>query len=257
MARHQLTTANILRLRRELESLRKDLATRLQPAIETARSQIGTVSKAESGPESPEMETEVSQPDGSLNQQSASELEDLVGEASELESRISELDELLADPIEIIEISQATHDRLTLELKELTTRGRLEVATRIDEARALGDLKENGDYHAAKEDQGLLEARIRDVESILRRCSVVTTFDSDRVGLCSVVTLLYDGDSEDQAERFLLGHVEEGHSHDDLLIVSPWSPLGSALLDVSVGEQISYSAPNGELTVRVLGVSEI
>lgn len=155
------------------------------------------------------------------------------------------------------QLTTAALARLRAELDDLSTRGRIEIAQRIDEARALGDLKENGDYHSAKEEQGLMEGRIREIESLLANAEELSGVAGDTVSVGTIVTLLYDGDAEDAAERFLVGHLEEIPPADDITVVSPTSPLGSALLGASPGQTVSYAAPNGNLTVKLLGVSPL
>jgi transcription elongation factor GreA len=152
-------------------------------------------------------------------------------------------------------LSRAAHDRLSAELADLTTRGRIEVADKIERARLLGDLKENGDYHAAKDEQGHMEGRIRQIESILEDAEIVPPAADGTVGLGSVVTIIYDGDTDDMAERYLIGHVEERPTSDDVSVMSPSSPLGAALLGAKSGDTVTYDAPNGTLKVRVLGAS--
>src|SRR5438093_9613896 len=105
-------------------------------------------------------------------------------------------------------LSQAAHDRLKAELEDLTTRGRTEIARLIERARELGDLSENGDYHAAKDDQGRMEARIRQLQSILDHAVIVEDADTgSEVRAGSVVTIRYEGD--DEPERYLVGSIEE------------------------------------------------
>ena len=150
-------------------------------------------------------------------------------------------------------LSRAAHERLTAELHDLTTRGRIEVADKIEKARALGDLKENGDYHAAKDEQGHMEGRIRQIESILEDSEIAPPAADGVVGLGSLVTIVYDGDSDDMAERYLIGHVEEKPASEDVSVMSPSSPLGAALIGAKDGDTISYEAPTKKmLKVRVL-----
>jgi transcription elongation factor GreA len=148
-------------------------------------------------------------------------------------------------------LSRAAYDRLMAELEELTTTGRVDIARKIEAARALGDLSENGDYHAAKEAQGHMEMRIRQLEQI-RKDAIVT----DEVGNPSVVNpgsvvkLKYEGDGD---EEYLVGSVEE--RRDNLPVISTESPLGKALLGREAGpDPIVYDAPNGTLTVFLLSV---
>lgn len=106
------------------------------------------------------------------------------------------------------ELSQAAHDRLSTELNDLTSRGRLEIAEKIEAARELGDLKENGDYHAAKDEQGKMEARIGQIAGILEDAVVVgSDGPSDVVRTGVSVSLRYEDD--DEVDRYLYGSIEE------------------------------------------------
>jgi transcription elongation factor GreA len=150
-------------------------------------------------------------------------------------------------------LSRQAHDRLREELEDLTTRGRVEIARLIEAARMLGDLSENGDYHAAKDSQGKMESRIRHIERVLAGATIVDdAADSGGVVVAgSVVSLRYEGD--DDIERFLVGSIEE--RVEGITIVSPTSPLGSALLGRKAGEKVAYEAPRGMLTVEIVEVS--
>ena len=130
----------------------------------------------------------------------------------------------------------------------------MEVAQRIEAARALGDLSENGDYHAAKDDQGKMEARIRQVEAVLKSAVIVdeAAAHSGSVAAGTVVSLRYEGDAD--VERYLIGSIEE--RHDELAVISPNSPLGQALLGRGPGETIEYQAPSGTLRVEIVKVGE-
>lgn len=150
-------------------------------------------------------------------------------------------------------LSQDAHDRLSAELQDLTTRGRIEIAEKIEAARKLGDLSENGDYHAAKETQGLMEERILHLSRILTDAVIIDAgADGGGVALGSIVTVLYDGD--DEPERLLFGSVEE--RADGVMIVSPGSPMGKALLGAGAGDQVEFETPAGMTeTVTVVEVS--
>ncbi len=150
------------------------------------------------------------------------------------------------------EISQAAHDRLVAELENLRTHGRIELADRIERAREHGDLKENAEYHAAKEDKSKMEARIATIANTLEKAVIVEADDSPGVSVGSVVHIRYEGDDEDEIESYLVGSIEE--RHDDLHVVSPTSPLGSALLGQEAGSKVTYDAPNGAITVEVVDV---
>src|SRR3954451_5120507 len=151
------------------------------------------------------------------------------------------------------QLSRDAYDRLKAELDDLTTRGRVEIAGLIERARELGDLSENGDYHAAKDDQGRMEARIRQLQAMLKNAEIVDTGAdaSGSVGAGSVVTIRYEGD--DDTERYLIGSIEE--RRDDLSVISPGSPLGQVLMGHAAGGTVEYEAPGGMLKVEIVTVS--
>jgi transcription elongation factor GreA len=153
---------------------------------------------------------------------------------------------------QIHHLSREAHARLVAEYEDLTTRGRIEVAEKIERARELGDLSENGDYHAAKDEQGHMEGRIRHLEAILEHCEIVDVVDDGTVKPGSVVNILFEGDDEDEAQTFLLASLEEGSK--DYELMSPQSPLGQALMGARVGDFVSYTTPTGA-TLRVEVVS--
>jgi len=152
------------------------------------------------------------------------------------------------------QLTPDTYDRLQAELADLTTRGRVEVAAAIESARALGDLSENGDYHAAKDAQGKMESRIRQLQRLLKTATVVDASQAGdgTVAAGSVVTLRYDGDREDETTDFFVGSIEERQG--DLTVVSPGSPLGRALIGHSAGETVEYAAPGGTLKVEIVRI---
>ncbi len=150
----------------------------------------------------------------------------------------------------IQQLSQAAFDRLKAEHDDLTTRGRIDIARKIETARELGDLSENGDYHAAKEEQGKMEGRIMHLASMIENCEIVETAGSDVVMAGSVVGITYEGD--DEVEKYLVGSIEE--RVDGLDVVSPGSPLGAALLGAKVGDVVGYEAPGGVLKVTVASI---
>jgi transcription elongation factor GreA len=139
-------------------------------------------------------------------------------------------------------LTQEAHDRLKGELDELIA-NRPVIAAEINARREEGDLKENGGYHAAREEQGQQEARIRQLQELLRTAQVGTAPSSgDTASPGMVLKLRYDGD--DDTETVLLGSREEG-SHGDLEVISPNSPLGAALLGAHVGDTREYALPDG------------
>jgi transcription elongation factor GreA len=148
-------------------------------------------------------------------------------------------------------LSPAAHARLKAELDELKGAGRIDIAHKIEAARALGDLSENGDYHAAKDQQGKMEARIRQLEAILIDAEIVDApTDGDVVGIGTVVGIRFEGD--DQVEQYLVGHIEE--RHDTHEVVSPGSPLGSALLGKGPGDKAGYEINGNTITVEIVSV---
>ena len=148
-------------------------------------------------------------------------------------------------------LSQDAYDRLRAELEDLTTRGRVDIAQAIETARELGDLKENADYHAAREDQGRMEARIRQLQSLIDNAVIVdSSHASDTVAQGSIVALRYEGD--DDADRFLVGSIEE--RREDVAVVSPQSPLGQAVIGRRKGDVVEYQAPGGNLKVEIVDI---
>jgi transcription elongation factor GreA len=147
------------------------------------------------------------------------------------------------------QLSHTAYERLKAEHDDLTTRGRIEISQAIQRAREMGDLSENGDYHAAKDQQGHMEARIRQLEAILENAEIVDDAVEGLVSPGSIVTIRYAGDDDDAAETYLLGHIEEKGAYD---IISPTSPLGAALIGKRVGDEVEYDAPGGVLKVIVL-----
>ncbi len=147
-------------------------------------------------------------------------------------------------------LSQEAYDRLAAEHENLVTHGRTDIARKIQAARELGDLKENGDYHAAKEEQGKMEARINHLAALLIDAEIVEVDGSGTVQAGSVVTILHEGD--DEPERYLIGSIEE--RHDDLEVMSPGSPLGAALMGHAVGDLVDFEAPGGTLKVEIVDI---
>lgn len=146
-------------------------------------------------------------------------------------------------------LTQEAADRLAAELSELEGPRRAEIVKRIEAARAEGDLKENGGYHAAKEEQGKMEGRIRQLRHMLEHAIIGTppASESGIVGVGMKIKVDIGGDEM----RFLLGSREIAAT--DLDVYSENSPLGSAILGAKVGETVSYKAPNGrEIQVAIL-----
>jgi transcription elongation factor GreA len=147
-------------------------------------------------------------------------------------------------------LTQAAYDQLKTELDYLSGPARVEIAKKIEAAREEGDLRENGGYHAAKEEQGKQELRIRQLTQLLERAKVgEAPSDSGVVAPGMVVKVAFDSDPDDTM-TFLLGSREV--SGDDLDIYSPQSPLGTAINGRKVGESATYELPNGKkATVKI------
>ena len=139
-------------------------------------------------------------------------------------------------------LTQEAYDRLKAELDHLAGPGRIEIAQKIEAARQEGDLRENGGYHAAKDQQGMQEARIRQLIHILETARVGEPPRTEGVvGPGMTVTVRFEGDDEEVT--FLLASREESGAPID--VYSPKSPLGSAINGKKVGETATYTLPNG------------
>jgi transcription elongation factor GreA len=147
-------------------------------------------------------------------------------------------------------LSPQAHQRLCDELAERAGPTRRQISELIERARELGDLKENGDYHAAKNEQGLNEARIRQLEAMLKHAVIVESTSADRVDSGTVVEVRMEGD--DEPSTYLVGSIEErGTGYD---VISPGSPLGKALLGHAAGDIVTFEAPAGKFNVEILAV---
>lgn len=150
-------------------------------------------------------------------------------------------------------LTQESHNRLKAELDQLIA-NRPVIAAEINDRREEGDLRENGGYHAAREEQGQQEARIRQLQDLLNNAKVGEAPKQSGVALPgSVVKVYYNGNKSD-TETFLIATRQESINGGKLEVYSPNSPLGGALIDAKVGETRSYTVPNGN-TVQVTLVS--
>ncbi len=147
-------------------------------------------------------------------------------------------------------LTQEAYDRLKSELDQLSGTGRIEIAKKIEAARAEGDLRENGGYHAAKDEQGQMEGRIRQITYILENSRVGEPPRTDGVvGPGMTVTIRFTRDEDEVT--FLLASREESGAPID--VYSPRSPLGSAISGKKVGDTATYTLPNGRAaTVEIL-----
>jgi transcription elongation factor GreA len=142
--------------------------------------------------------------------------------------------------------------RLRKELEELRTDGRRRVSERLLVAREHGDIRENADYDAAKNDQGLMEARIRDLEHWLKDPDIIEAIESDELGPGTLVTLRLLEDVDDAEEETYLLALSAEERAPGVRTVTSNSPLGSALMGRRVGERVTYEAPGGVFTYEVV-----
>ena len=149
-------------------------------------------------------------------------------------------------------LTQEAHDRLKAELDQLVA-NRPAMAAEINARREEGDLKENGGYHAAKDEQGKQEGRIRQLEDILRKATVGDApTEASHAATGTVITIRFSGD--DETEKFLLGSREIAGT-TDLTVYSPESALGAAIMGAKPGATVTYQAPNGrDITVDVVAI---
>lgn len=153
----------------------------------------------------------------------------------------------MTDPTSTIWLTQEAFDKLRNEYQHLIGPGRQEVTAKIARARDEGDLSENAGYHAAREEQGHQEARIRVLQQMLEQAQIgEPPAAGDTVAPGLRVTVSYDGDPDD-TDTFVLGSREMLATDDslDIEVYSPQSPLGQAVIGRKVGESVTYPAPNG------------
>ncbi|MCZ7458362.1 MULTISPECIES: transcription elongation factor GreA [unclassified Streptomyces] len=148
-------------------------------------------------------------------------------------------------------LTQEAYNQLKAELEHLSGPARVEIAKKIEAAREEGDLRENGGYHAAKEEQGKQELRVRQLTQLLEKAKVgEAPADNGTVAPGMVVTVAFDGDESD-TETFLLASRE--YASGDISTYSPQSPLGSGVNGKKVGQDAEYELPNGKTAmVRIL-----
>jgi transcription elongation factor GreA len=151
-------------------------------------------------------------------------------------------------------LSKETYARLEAERTHLEHTLLPEIADKIGHARELGDLSENGDYHAAKDEYGMVNDRKNLVISVLENAEIAPAPTTGIISVLSTVTVLFDGDDPDDAETYLIGHIEE--KTDGIEIMSPSSPIGSALLGQGEGDKLHITLENGaKVSVQVVKVS--
>jgi transcription elongation factor GreA len=144
--------------------------------------------------------------------------------------------------------------RLRKELEELQTEGRRTMSERLLHARELGDIMENAEYDAAKDAQGLMEARIRDLEHMLKDPDIIEASEgTDQVEPGTLVTIRPMGEEDSENEKYLVALSAEERA-PEVRTITPSSPLGAVLLGRRVGERVTYQAPGGTFTYEVVSL---
>ncbi|HET7386395.1 MAG TPA: transcription elongation factor GreA [Nocardioidaceae bacterium] len=152
---------------------------------------------------------------------------------------------------DLIWLTEKAYSALQEQLAGLRSESRSDVVAKISAAREEGDLRENGGYHAAREEQGKLESQIRQLEDLLRGADTTPAADDGVVKPGMVVSTRFAGD--DDVETFLLGAREMDDFTGDLTVYSPQSPLGTALLGAKRSDTVAYTAPTGrQLKVEIV-----
>ena len=147
-------------------------------------------------------------------------------------------------------LTPVAHQKLVKKYKHLTTDGRIAITQRIAEAREHGDLRENAEYDTAKNDQGFMEARIRELKHVLDNSEVSEVEGSGIVEVGMIATVI--DDDGDELEFFVAP--AENKVGAGMILASPTSPLGAALLGARPGDDVTYQAPGGEFTCKVKAV---
>ncbi|MFO7605309.1 MAG: transcription elongation factor GreA [Desulfurivibrionaceae bacterium] len=156
--------------------------------------------------------------------------------------------------VQRVPISKSGYARLKKELKHLTSVERHEIIKSIEVARAHGDLKENAEYHAAKERQSFIEGRIQELQDKLSRAEIIdcSTLSCDKIVFGTVVTLV-DLDTDEEVRYQLLGPEEADMKNNR---ISALSPLGGAMLGKSVGDEVTVKTPAGSRTLEVMEIAK-
>ena len=148
------------------------------------------------------------------------------------------------------QMTPSAHKKLKDELNQLEGEGRQKIIEEIATARAHGDLSENAEYHAARDQQGLQEARVRQIKAMLESAEIIEADDDATVKPGKVVTIRWKGD--DESETYLLGLREEkGGEHD---VLTPESPIGRSLVGKNAGDKVVAKIPAGEREIEILEV---
>lgn len=151
-------------------------------------------------------------------------------------------------------LTRAAFDRLQAEYDTLTTTGRTEVAARLLRARELGDLSENAEYHATKDEQGLMEARIRKLQWMLKNAEITEAPQQGDIASPGMLVVVKEpGSADDDGDTYLLAASPEERAKG-ARTVTPKSPFGAALLGKKPGDEVVYEAPGGNFTYQIVSV---
>jgi transcription elongation factor GreA len=150
---------------------------------------------------------------------------------------------------EKVRLTQSAFDTLKAQLEEREGPMRERIVEAIATARAHGDLSENAEYHAAREEQAHNEAKIKEIRYKLENAEVVQTFDDGVVQLGMLVVIKYEGD--DETETYYVGSREEKGEYD---VLTPDSPIGKALLGQSAGDIVTANVPSGDMKIEIIEV---
>ena len=150
-------------------------------------------------------------------------------------------------------LTQAAFDRLKAEHEHLTTTGRKEVAARLLRARELGDLSENAEYHATKDEQGLMEARIRKLEWTIKNAEIVAAPKQGDVVQPGMLVVVREPGTTDDEDTYLVAAAAEERAKGARTVTTK-SPLGSALLGKRAGDKVVYEAPGGNFTYEIVAI---
>lgn len=148
------------------------------------------------------------------------------------------------------ELTQEAFDRLQEELDWRTGKNVLDLALMIEKAREHGDLKENGEYHATKDAQGLNAARVRELESLLKNATIVQSATGETVQIGTIVEIKIEGD--DEATTYLVGSIEEQHDEFDVLSID--SPMGKVILGAKPGDKVKFEGPRATFDVEIVSI---
>lgn len=154
-------------------------------------------------------------------------------------------------------LTRDAYDRLRAELEQLITGGRARIAERLERAREHGDIRENAEYDAVKDEQGLMEARIREIERMLRDPEILEGPEATEEAVPGVLVHVrpLDGDEDEDGEQVFLLAASKEERHDGARTVSLSSPLGQALAGRKVGETVEYQAPGGTFSYEIVALA--